>query len=161
MPLVFRDCVATALSTLPFQSTSQACSVKSFGSGKWYWAAARPVSFCSAIHRPSGVTPIALGNPSGLLNSFVVFTMREGARFPDDATRSARLELPLSCCARAFRIPLRLTPAPILAARNSRLLKFAMTIPFCDEHNLSLTLLISLSDGKPYIIVWHARCSGT
>src|SRR5712691_8587036 len=61
MPLVFFDSVFTVFSSLPFQSTRHALS-----------------DFCSAIHRPSGATAIALGYPSGLLKSGVVFTFRTG-----------------------------------------------------------------------------------
>ena len=52
--LVFRDGVFTVFKTLPFQSTSHACSVRSFGSGSLYDAACAPDSFCSPIHSPSG-----------------------------------------------------------------------------------------------------------
>src|SRR6266576_5211920 len=78
MPLVFLDGVVTSLSTLPFQSTSQAFSERSSGSGRWYCAATAPESFCSPIHRPSGVTATPFGNPGGLLKSLVVFALRTG-----------------------------------------------------------------------------------
>src|SRR5436309_14773054 len=85
MPLVFLDGVLTFFRSLPSQSTSQASSANDFGSGMWYEAACGPESFCSAIHKPSGATAIPLGNPGGLLNSFVVFAIRDGTgRFAPD-----------------------------------------------------------------------------
>src|ERR671914_263988 len=103
MPLVLRDGVVTVFSSLPFQSTSQAHSSSDFGSGSLYAFAWSPDSFCSPIQRPSCVTDIALGNPCGLLNSFVVFAFRTGGFFPPCAKAALRL--------------LRAKPAPRPAAR--------------------------------------------
>src|SRR5215813_9503168 len=104
MPLVLRDGVVTVFSSLPFQSTSQADSSSDFGSGTLYVLACAPDIFCSPIHKPSGVTATPLGNPCGLLNSFVVFAIRVGTRR----------------CASARRVFAKARPPPIVAARNSR-----------------------------------------
>src|SRR5262245_61320314 len=104
MPLVLRDGVFTVFSSLPFQSTSHAASSSDAGSGSLYVLAWSPDIFCSPIHRPSGVTAIALGNPGGHLNSLVVFALRVGSFFP--------------ACEKAEW--LRASPAPMPAARNSR-----------------------------------------
>src|SRR3954454_24082192 len=104
MPLVLRDGVVTDFSVLPFQSTSQAHSSSDFGSGSLYAFAWSPDSFCSPIHRPSGVTDTALGNPCGLLNSFVVFAFRTGGFLPP--------------CAKAALPQHRANPALRPAVRN-------------------------------------------
>src|SRR6266852_5556444 len=96
IPLVFFDSVFTVFSSLPFQSTRQALS-----------------DFCSPIHNPSGDTAIALGYPSGLLKSVVVFTLRTGGGGA----------APLPVCAPANLAPKRPTPTP---PRNSRLLIFIL-----------------------------------
>src|SRR5712692_1289234 len=94
IPLVFFDSVLTVFSSVPFQSTRHALS-----------------DFCSAIHKPSGDTAIALGYPSGLLKSGVVFALRtRGCDAP-----------PLAVCAPARRVPIRPTAR---LPRNSRLLVF-------------------------------------
>src|SRR3954453_17478850 len=79
IPLVFLGGVVTVLSSLPFQSTSHASSVRDFGSARGYVAAWAPDSFCPEIHNPSGVTAIPLGNPLGHWNSLVVFAFRPEA----------------------------------------------------------------------------------
>src|ERR1700686_594728 len=61
MPLVFFDSVFTVFSSFPFRSTRQALS-----------------DFCSPIHQPSGASDQAFGYPSGLLNSLVIFPLRDG-----------------------------------------------------------------------------------
>src|SRR5688500_6474761 len=99
MPLVLRDGVVTVFRSLPLQSTSQAHSSRDFGSGSLYAFACSPDIFCSPIHRPSGVTDIALGKPGGVLKSFVVFAFRTGGFLPP--------------CAKAALPQFRATPAPI------------------------------------------------
>src|SRR6185312_10762229 len=91
MPLVFLDSVFTVFSSLPCQSTRQALSL-----------------FCSATHSPSCDAAIALGKPSGLLKSVVVFTLRDGR---------AAAAAPPPVCAPANFVPR--SPAPTVA-RNSR-----------------------------------------
>src|SRR3954451_7037376 len=131
IPLVLRDGVVTVFRSLPFQSTSQADSSSDFGSGSLYAFACSPVSFCSPIHRPSGVTDTALGNPCGLLNSLVVLAFRTGIFLPP--------------CAKALRPQLRARPAPIPAVRNSRfVIKISMTDSrsdpqYCVQISLSQT----------------------
>src|SRR5262249_781967 len=118
IPLVFRDGVVTVFSSLPFQSTSHAASVRESGSGRWYAAACAPDIFCSAIHKPSGVTAIPLGYPGGLLKSFVVLAIR-AEDFPGDCCPSLRAAD--DCCATASLPVAAAKPAPMPAVRNCRL----------------------------------------
>src|SRR6267142_394014 len=121
MPLVFLDGVETSFSTLPVQSTSQAFSERSLGSAMLYATAAAPESFCSPIHRPSGVTAMPFGNPGGLLKSLVVFALRERIGW------LRPLCVPLACA--NARAPLKPKPN----ARNSL---FVIVISFSVEPNL-------------------------
>src|SRR6267142_778689 len=126
MPLVFLDGVETSFSTLPVQSTSQAFSERSLGSAMLYATAAAPESFCSPIHKPSGVTAMPFGNPGGLLKSLVVFAFRVGIGgwLRPDCLPAALGADPDESCANACAA---LKPKPI--ARNSLFVMKVFTIP--------------------------------
>src|SRR5712692_11849659 len=79
----------------------------------------RGAIFGSPIHNPSDVTAIALGNPWGLLNSLVVFAIRDGTgRF--DCPTSLRVATD-DCCENAAVPFVRAKLAPMPLVRNSRL----------------------------------------
>ena len=66
------------LRIFPFQSTSQAASRRSLGSGTLYCLASAPDIFCSPIQSPSGAAAMALGKPGGALNRVLVVAERRG-----------------------------------------------------------------------------------
>src|SRR5262249_53020958 len=150
-PEVLEALLSRVLSTLPFMSTSQACSLPLVGQGRFTPLASPSVRCCWAIHNPCGEEASAFGQGPGALNSLVVLALRVGSFLRPPSSPAAAAAFFAPCAKAGVENAASARPAP---ARKSRLLCIGIPPVTRFDSDLLARNLGPIGKGSNYAQSW-------